>query len=275
MKKSDSKQLLLPTTSFLLGQIPSKPSLYLQLIVLSFYVILLPNAYSQSTALAIDKEQHPLKPFYVEYIVGNNLLNAGTAKLSLKMQVDNQWIYSLKTEPSGIFRLTGKGRIHEVSIVSKNKQQYVPRSYFYKHGEDNKRRNIDAQFNWQDQELTIMRKGEEEVEHLTDPILDRLSVTLAVMDKVRKGFDQAEILVLDNGSVKNMQFINEGTALLKTKLGTFNTVIVRRIREGSSRETITWFAQELNYIPVQIEQLKRGKLVARMKINKFKELVVP
>ena len=92
------------------------------------------------------------------------------------------------------------------------------------------------------------------------------------MEQVRKGFSSAELQVLDGGKIKNMRFINEGTQTLNTKLGTFETVVVRRVRQGSSRETVTWFAPKLNYVPVQIEQLKKGNLVARLKINKLKDL---
>ncbi len=242
----------------------------LTLITFLCFCYLVANA--QTTELKDNKKRSNLNPFYVEYVVGNNLINAGIAKLSLKMQANNEWIYSLKTEPSGIFRLTGKGRIHEVSIISLTDEQFVPKSYSYKQADDSKRRNIDAQFNWESNELTIKRKGEEAIERLTDPILDRLSVTLAVMEEVRNGFSRAEMQVLDNGSVKTMHFINEGGRSIKTRIGTFDTILVRRIREGSSRETLTWFAPELNYIPVQIEQLKKGKLVARLKIDKHKEL---
>ncbi len=226
---------------------------------------------ADSESLQINGGVPGIAPFYVEYIVGNNLINAGVAKLSLKSQGD-EWVYSLVTEPSGIFRLTGKGRIHEVSIINVSQEQFIPKSYSYKQAGGKKQKNIDALFNWKDQELKIKRKGEEETEQLTDPILDRLSVTLAVMEQVRKGFSSAEMQVLDAGKIKTMRFVNEGMQKVETKLGTFNAVVVRRIREGSSRETLTWFAPELNFVPVQIEQLKRGSLIARLKINKLQEL---
>lgn len=228
------------------------------------------RANADSTALEFSTVDHKIAPFYVEYTVGNNLINAGIAKLSLKSN-GNEWIYSLITEPSGIFRLTGKGHIQEVSVINVTQEQLIPKSYSYKQAGDEKKRNVEATFNWKDQELKIKRKGQEETEELKDPILDRLSVTLTVMELVRQGFSQAELQVLDNGKVKSMTFINEGTQKLNTKLGTFKTVVVRRVREGSSRETLTWFAPELNYVPVQIEQLKRGDLVARLKINKLEQ----
>ncbi|MCB1757000.1 MAG: DUF3108 domain-containing protein [Gammaproteobacteria bacterium] len=227
-------------------------------------------AHSQTAAPNLQQGVSGITPFYVEYDVGNNLINAGVAKLSLKSQGD-EWIYSLVTEPSGIFRLTGKGRIHEVSIINVNKDRLIPRSYSYSQAGDEKRRNIDAQFNWEGKQLTIQSRGEEETEALTDPILDRLSVTLAVMDQVRKGFSNAEMQVLDAGKIKTMEFINEGKETLDTKLGRMETIVVRRTREGSSRETVTWFAPSLNYVPVQMEQLKRGKLVARLTINKLEQ----
>ncbi len=226
---------------------------------------------AETTALDVPNADSNITPFYVEYTVGNNLINAGIAKLSLKSNGE-EWIYSLITEPSGIFRLTGKGHIQEVSVISVSQEQLIPKHYSYKQTGDEKKRNIEALFNWEDQELKIKRKGEEETEELKDPILDRLSVTLTVMELVRKGFSQAELQVLDNGKVKSMEFINEGTQMLKTKLGTFETVVVRRVREGSSRQTLTWFAPELSFVPVQIEQLKRGDLVARLTINKLERM---
>lgn len=228
------------------------------------------TANSQTADAGLEQNGSGIAPFYVEYDVGNNLINAGVAKLSLKSQGD-EWIYSLVTEPSGIFRLTGKGRIREISVINVNKNKLVPRSYSYSQAGDEKRRNIDAQFNWDSKELKIQSQGEEETEELTDPILDRLSVTLAVMDQVRKGFSNAEMQVLDAGKIKTMEFVNEGMETLDTQLGKFETIVVRRTREGSSRETLTWFAPALNYVPVQMEQLKRGKLVARLSITKLEQ----
>jgi hypothetical protein len=229
---------------------------------------LLNTCLADSNALSPINRSTEITPFEVEYSVGNNLINAGIAKLKLKSNGD-EWIYSLKTEPSGIFRLTGRGRIHEVSTISVSNEKLIPKSYSYKQSDNAKKRNIDAIFNWKKQELTIKRKGEEEIEALTDPVLDRLSVTLAIMTQVRNGFSRAEMQVLDAGKIKTMQFINEGRQRLKTKLGTLQTIVVRRLRKGSSRETLTWFAPSLNYVPVQIEQLKRGELVARLKITKL------
>jgi len=212
-----------------------------------------------------------LNPFEIEYEVGNNLINAGSAKLSLIKQGD-EWVYSLTTKPSGIFKLTGKGKIQEVAVINvSNERSLRPKRYTYRQDSEDKR-SVDAWFNWDDNQLRFQRRGEETIEQINDPILDRLSVTLTIMEQLRQGFERAELQVFDNGRIKTVVFQNEGQVNMKTKLGRVDTVKVRSFnRDGvRKRETITWFAPDFDFIPVQIEQHKKGKLVARLSLSKLK-----
>ncbi len=223
-----------------------------------------------STQTLAQNSDLSLAPFEVVYEVGNNLITAGRAKLSLTRDGD-EWIYSLKTSPTGIFKLTGKGKIHEVSVLkvfrSSDDIQLQPRHYTFRQDKE-ARRSVDAWFNWTDNELTYRRRGKEVTEEFSDPILDRLSVTLSVMNELRKGFDQAQLQVFDNGRIKTMVFINEGEESLDTALGPMQTIRVRSQNlGGGSRHSITWFAPELDYVPVKIEQIKRDKLVARLTLS--------
>ena len=148
-----------------------------------------------------------------------------------------------------------------------------PRRYTYRQDEE-ARRSVDAWFNWDDNELTYRQRGEESIEQFNDPILDRLSVTLAIMKQLRTGFDQAQLQVFDNGRIKTMVFDRLGEDELSTKLGQVNTIKVRSYnRDGSRRRvTTTWFAPEYDYVPVRIEQHKEGKLVARLTISRLNNL---
>lgn len=222
----------------------------------------------QTPATAAD-----LAPFEVEYDVGNNMISAGSATLQLSKEGD-EWIYSLKTTPTGVFKLTGKGRIQEVSVFSvvdeNGKRQLRPQRYTYRQDEES-RRSVDAWFDWNDKQLTYKRRGEEVTEEFSDPLLDRLSVTLAVMDELRENnFQQAEIQVFDNGRVKNMIFTNEGTETVNAKSGKVETIRVRsKAAGGGTRHTVTWFAPDLDFVPVKIEQFKRDKLVARLTLTRL------
>ena len=92
------------------------------------------------------------------------------------------------------------------------------------------------------------------------------------MEQLRTGFQRAELQVFDNGRVKTVVFDNEGTAKMKTLLGEVDVIKVRSYnRDGDRRrETVTWFAPELEFVPVMFEQHKRGKLVARLTITKLR-----
>ena len=217
-----------------------------------------------------------IAPFEVVYDVGNNLITAGIANLSLQRNGD-RWVYSLATKPTGVFKLTGKGRIRETSVIdmarSDDMVELRPQSYSYRQ-DDERRRSVDAAFDWGARELTWSRRGEEITEPFADPVLDRLSVTLAVMNALRYDFETLELEVFDNGRLKTMRFVNEGTETLETRMGEVETIRVRgENAAGSSRSSMTWFAPSLDYVPVRIEQRKRGKLVARMSLVKLRNRV--
>lgn len=215
----------------------------------------------------------PLLPFEVVYDVGNNLISAGSANLSLKREGD-EWVYSLTTRPKGVFKLTGKGKIQETSIFTVVKSaddnmRVLPKRYSYRQDEEDKR-SVDAWFNWDNNELTYKRRGEERTESFSDPILDRLSVTLTVMNELKhRPFEEAKLTVFDTGRIKEVSFVNEGQETLNTQIGEMETIRVRSENVGSSRHTVTWFAPELDYVPVKIEQHKRGDLVARLTLVKL------
>jgi len=210
-----------------------------------------------------------MQPFEVEYDVGNNLITAGSAKLSLK-EIGDEWIYSLSTQPSGIFKLTGRGTIQELSVLEYSDKQLLTKRYSYRQDNEAKR-SIDAWFDWEKNEVTYRKRGEEIVKQINDPILDRLSATLSIRAQLRAGFDEALLQVFDGGDIKTVVFENEGTETLNTRLGRQEAIRVKSYsRDGSGkRMTTTWFATEMNYIPVVIEQHKQGKLVARLTISKL------
>lgn len=229
---------------------------------------LAPKTYAQSSELS---------PFEVTYDVGNNLISAGSATLNLSRNGD-EWVYSLKTTPTGVFKLTGKGKIQETSIFSlsqsTNSLQMQPQRYSYRQDEES-RRSVDAWFNWDNNSLTYKRRGQEFTEDFSDPVLDRLSVTLQVMNALKtSGFQEAELRVFDNGNVKTMLFSNEGIEDVQSQMGPIKTIKVKSNSvTGGTRHTLTWFAPELDYVPIRIEQYKRNKLVARLTLTKLRNVI--
>ena len=236
-----------------------------------------------ATALPLRAEGGALRagdiaPFEIVYDVGNNLITAGVASLTLR-RADGHWTYTLSTKPTGVFKLTGKGRIRETSVFDLvpagdgDEVELRPRSYSYRQDKES-RREVDAAFDWDTRRLAWRRRGEADTLSFTEPVLDRLSVTLVVMNLLREGFERIELDVFDSGQIKSMSFDNEGVQTLDTKIGKIETIRVRgRNAAGSSRTTLTWFAPSLDYVPVRLEQHKRRELVARMNLLKLENRV--
>jgi len=229
-----------------------------------------PQAEADTEPTAAAASAAVIEPFTATYTVGNNVLTAGTATLSLQNE-GFDWTYSIKTKPTGIFKFAGKGKIEEISVIDirneDDKLVVYPLSYSFRQ-DNEKKRAVDAWFDWGKSEVTHQYRGTETVQEFSEPLVDRLSATLVVMDRLSEGFDEMKLPVFDTGRVKTVVFVNEGTTTLSTKLGKLQTIKIRNHNEGNDRRhTRTWFAPELDYAPVRIEQYKRNDLVVRFTLR--------
>lgn len=229
--------------------------------------------FGSSFALAQTIQEGDLSAFEVEFEVGNNLINAGTASLLLERK-DNLWHYSLTTKPRGVFKLAGKGNISEAStfklVTNNDFTELQPQTYRFRQDKE-RRRAVDAVFDWNSRTVEHTYRGNDVTDTFTDPVLDRLTVTLLIMNALRHDFQNTELPIFDTGRIKAVEFVYAGPEKLKTRLGTIETMrVINRNATGGSRETTTWFAPSLDYLPVKIEHRKRGDLVARLSLIRMK-----
>lgn len=234
-----------------------------------------PAAFATADADTAWVLEQSLAPFSASYAVGNDVLQAGKASVMLDKNGANEWVYTLTTEPMGLFKLAGKGRILETStfaIVDQNNGPIIqPKSYKYRQDNEQKRA-IDATFNWGQMQLYFSRGANNTQATLNADTLDRMSMTITLMNKLTTDFESFNLNVFDGGRIKQLQVVNEGTESLSTNLGELTTIRVKTHNLSSSRrETITWFAPALQNLPVQIEQKKDGKLVARLSVSEYTE----
>lgn len=184
-----------------------------------------------------------LAPFEVVYDVGNNLISAGTATLKLT-QEDDSWTYSLNTKPRGVFKLAGKGRISESSqftiLEKENSLQLQPHTYTFRQ-DNERRRKVDATFDWSEKTVTHLYRGVETIQPFEEPVVDRLTGTLLIMNALRHDFTKAVLPIYEKDKIKLVEFVNDGMETLKTPLGKVQTYrVINRNTDGGSRQTTTW-----------------------------------
>jgi hypothetical protein len=89
--------------------------------------------------------------------------------------------------------------------------------------------------------------------------LDPGALQVQIMLDGARSVGARQYRVIDADGAQLYNYSVEGTELVETALGKFETRIGMQQREGSSRQTLVWTAPELNYLPVKIEQRRDGE----------------
>lgn len=233
-----------------------------------FTILLLLGVTVNSTVSA-----NPLSDFTIVYTVENNFLTAGTATFQLRQQSDKSARLTFVTTPSGLFRLSRQGRIQEGADITEFEYPVLSQRYFH----DNlskPERSFRIEFDRDNRQSTLEYKGQSTTMINTQPTVDRLSLLLSLMIKLRdeKDLQQISMPLLDKSGVRRETFMPVRTEQLETALGSFDSQVLSKKREGSNKYELIWFAKlnggDLPY-PVQFEQYKEGSLVVRLRLEKF------
>ena len=211
--------------------------------------------------------------FTITYTVENNYITAGKAQLKLEKKEDHYQLI-LETKPSGVFSFTDKGKIKEVAELPSLIPPFLSNKYTYINFGD-KDRNYTSMYNRKKGEATIVRNNGVKRMAIDATAVDRVSMTLALMQKLREQpeIETFSINAVDGRGAQTFSFASKGQVKLKTDIGTLTATRIDRLSSGNNkRNIITLFAAigpDKLPIPVQFEHYKNGKLTARLQITDF------
>lgn len=118
---------------------------------------------------------------------------------------------------------------------------------------------VNIQFDWATNEA-FGTVGDEEVRLQLDGIAyDNVSIQYELMHDLLSGNFSDKYTLFDVDKMRLANVSNVGEKKIKTKAGSFMAVGIQHQKEGSSRTTTLWCAKELDYLPVVIEQHRKGK----------------
>ncbi len=218
----------------------------------------------------------PIEPFEATYEVENDYITGGIATLTLAADQENGYLFSLQSKPTGIFKWTNNGRIREQARLASLEPPFLASEYQYL-DKGRPERSYSIRFDRTAGSFALSRENSMSVFPMPADVIDRLSVTLVLLDRVRSDpeFKRLEIEALDGKQVETVAYSNRGVERLRTDIGEFDAVRVLKDRVNSTRETIIWLAaigESATVLPVKIEQFKKGKLSLRLKISKVRML---
>lgn len=205
-----------------------------------------------TTAMARD-----LTPHRAEYKVRISVLS-GQLNTELR-KTDNAYMATHVVKPTGVSRVFARGRMEVSSEFIQDDDGIRPVAY---HAVDTIGDDPEAliSFDWEANKA-LGKVGDEDVVLQLDGLAhDTVSIQYALMLDLINERPKANYVLFDVDEMRTADVRNVGTKTVKTRAGKFEVVGIQHQKVGSSRTTTLWCARELDYLPVIIEQHRKGKL---------------
>ena len=221
---------------------------------------------SASTAM------HALTPHTAEYRIKISVLGG---KLRTRLQAtDDGYFAESAIEPTGMSRIVARGSIRENSRFVGTDEGLRPREFQSADSLSKGGETVDFDFDWASGEISGTINGEDFATTVDGIVHDRVSLQYGLMHDLMNGVERTEYSLQDAEKFKPLTIRNIGTKQVKVPYGTFEAIGIQHQAEGSSRVTTLWVVESLNYLPVIIEQHRKGKLRVRARLTAYQPLEV-
>ena len=207
-----------------------------------------------------------LMPHRAEYKVKISVVS-GQLNTELKA-TDTGYAATHVIKPIGLSRMITRGTLSVSSTFNADANGVKPKTY---HAIDTIGDDPETYiaFDWNTNEASGT-VGEENVLLQLDGVAhDSVSIQYALMHDLLNSGPDGTYVLFDVDKMRVADVRNVGTKQIKTKAGQYSAVGIQHQKQGSSRVTTLWCARELGYLPVVIEQHRKGKLNFRATLTEY------
>lgn len=214
--------------------------------------------------------QPALKPFAAEYAVKYGSISVGSSRLELRRDSEpGHWAVESRATASGLARLVASGPVLQRSWFVLRDASVRPLRFRFNDGMKHSEEDVSLDFDWNGGRVTGVARGEP-VDLATVPnAQDPVSIQIATMVALMNGRQPGEIPLIESARVKHYHYTFDRAERLETEAGTFDTLVYRSVRQGSSRETELWLAPSLDYLAVRVEQRRKGRRLFAMYLSRY------
>jgi len=223
-------------------------------------ILLIALSFSQ-LALAANKKIYPFTATYQVRAYGTTL---GSIKQVLTRN-KGRYHFTTTTEASFLFY---HKKIVEQSWGSWRNQWLRPTKYTIQSDQQGKKHNYQLRFNWKNRTITNLTNPQKWQFSTSASSQDNVSFQLLLRQNVLNHKKNLRYSVADRDESKTYTYKIATHVTLKIPAGTYKTVEVTR-SDNSKRVTEFWFAKKYNYLPIKVEQLKKGKRQAVAVVESF------
>ena len=208
-----------------------------------------------------------LTPHTAEYRIKISVVG-GRLSTELK-STDSGYVARHFVEPTGMSKIIAHGDITEISEFAAGDDGIYPIAYQTNDTIDKDDPRADIRFDWNTFEASGTVNDEEFHTSLDRLRQDRVSIQYALMHDLLNDQLSAQYYLFEADKIKTLNVRSIGTRQIEVPAGTFTAVGIQHQAENSSRVTTLWCAEELGYLPVVIEQHRKGKLRVRATLRRY------
>ena len=208
-----------------------------------------------------------LTPHSAEYRVKISVLSG---RLTTRLDAtDTGYAAIHRIEPTGMARVVAGGTIEETSLFDATEDGVLPVHYLSHDTLSRDKTSANIAFDWRNNTLAGTVNDQPISGTLDDVVHDRVSIQYQLMHDLKNAGAHGTYTLFDIDELKTLNITLIGSREFTVPAGTFTAVGVQHQAEGSSRVTTLWCVPELDYLPIIIEQHRKGKLRLRATLSDY------
>lgn len=208
-----------------------------------------------------------LTPHSAEYRVKISVLSG---KLTTRLDVTERGYAAIhRIEPTGMARVVAGGSIEETSLFDATDDGVLPVHYLSNDTLSRDKTSANIAFDWATRSISGSVNDEPISDTLADIVHDRVSIQYQLMHDLKNGGAHGTYTLFDIDELKTLNITLIGSREFTVPAGKFTAIGVQHQAEGSSRVTTLWCVPELDYLPIIIEQHRKGKLRLRATLSAY------
>jgi hypothetical protein len=215
-----------------------------------------------------------LTPHIAEYKIKVKVLS-GSLKTEVRLTDEGYSAHSV-LKAAGFASIFVRGDVVESSVFTTGAEGVRPLRYSSSDKISKEDKFMEFTFDWNQKEVTGTINDEEIKLKLDGLVHDRVSIQYELMLDLVNGTQSKEYLLLDDVESKVLAITNIGSKTIKVPFGEFEAVGIQHRKRDSKKDRVTtlWCVAELDYLPVMIEQHRKGKLRVRAVLTNYEPLTL-
>ena len=200
-------------------------------------------------------------PADYEAVYSVKLMQAdGTLRAKLKNN-NGTYSYTLKTEPTGFWKLIANGSINESSQFEIIDGEIKSINYRLNDTIRRNPRESVVDFDWSKKTIQGFYKDRMIDFNIERRILTRILLQIEIMHQKQRNNLEDSYLIIDKDEIKEIEITSSNSGKkISVPFGSYEVVEVSHRSKNSNRINTFWLAPDLDFIPVKLEQTEGNKV---------------